>query len=82
MAGKAPVIMSMPVGEATSIVKRHNCGVVCEPDSPKKLAECIEDLFNNQDKVTEYGNNGYKAVIEKYNRGKLASKYFEVIEAV
>jgi glycosyltransferase involved in cell wall biosynthesis len=82
MAGKAPVIMSMPEGEATAIVKKHNCGVLCDPDSPKKLAESIEDLFNNQEKVKEYGNNGYKAVMETYNRGKFASKYLEVIEAV
>jgi len=80
MAVKSPVIMSVPEGEATAIVRKHNCGIVCDPDSSVKLAESIEDLFNNQEKVKEYGNNGYEAVIKTYNRGKLALKYLDVIK--
>ncbi|MDZ7861109.1 MAG: glycosyltransferase family 4 protein [Candidatus Krumholzibacteriota bacterium] len=81
MAVKSPVIMSMPRGEATAIVERHDCGVLCEPGSPVKLAESISDLYNSPEKLKKYGSNGYKAVMEKYNRETLASKYLDLIEA-
>jgi len=82
MAAKTPVIMSMPEGEATRIVRKYNCGLLCCPDSPDRLAESIMHLFNNRDKMEQLGNNGYKAITEKYNRGAFASKYQELIEAI
>ncbi|MFO7914296.1 MAG: glycosyltransferase family 4 protein [Candidatus Krumholzibacteriales bacterium] len=82
MAVKTPLLMSVPEGEATTIVKKYDCGVLCDPDSPESLAENIMHLFNNQDKLEYYGDNGYKAVMEKYNRGVFASKYQELIEAI
>jgi len=82
MAAKTPVIMSMPEGEATRIVRKYNCGLLCCPDSPEILAESIMHLFNNRDKLECFGNNGYKAIKEKYNRDVFASKYQELIEAI
>lgn len=82
MAVKTPVIMSVPEGEATKIVKKYNCGVLCDPDSPENLAESIMYLFNNRNKLEDYGDNGCKAVMEKYNRGAFASKYLDLIEAI
>ncbi|HMA77010.1 MAG TPA: glycosyltransferase family 4 protein [Candidatus Krumholzibacteriaceae bacterium] len=81
MAVKSPVIMSVPRGEATAIVEKHDCGVLCDPDSPSKLADCIWDFYSNPEKLEKCGNNGLKAVMEIYNRETLASKYLDVIEA-
>jgi glycosyltransferase involved in cell wall biosynthesis len=49
------------------IIEKYNCGLVFKADDTTDLANKIEYLLNNPDKCEEYGKNGRKAVMEKYN---------------
>lgn len=48
------------------IIKETNCGVVCRDLDPVDIAEKLEYL-KNPDVRQELGENGYRAVVEKYN---------------
>lgn len=59
-----PVIMSVPKGEATSIVDRTRCGVVVAPEDPKALAESVLKMKGNPELVQEYKAHALSAAIE------------------
>lgn len=44
-----PVLMGLPKGEATAIVEKTGCGVVCEPESPESIAAGIRRLATDPD---------------------------------
>lgn len=49
------------------IIKGNNCGVLVDPLNPKDIADAIIYLYKNPLKAKEMGENGRRAVIEKYN---------------
>jgi glycosyltransferase involved in cell wall biosynthesis len=53
-----PIITCTDSGEPTFFVKDGYNGLVCDPD-PRAIAQKIDDLFQNQHKATEMGQNGY-----------------------
>jgi len=66
MLAGIPVISSdIPLWQA--IVEENNCGVCVNPFKPKEIAKAIDKLIDNDEYAKELGQNGQKAVIEKYN---------------
>lgn len=66
MSAGLPVIASnFPLWK--EIIEGNKCGICVDPLSPKKIAEAIDLLYENQDRAREMGKNGQKAVYEKYN---------------
>lgn len=49
------------------IIEKENCGVCVNPHNVEQITEAINYLLNNPDIMKEMGENGRKAVIEKYN---------------
>ena len=41
-----PILMSLPEGEATAIIRRTGSGVCVPPEDPKALANAIAELSN------------------------------------
>lgn len=64
------------------IINDANCGVIVNPLNPKDIARGIQYLIDNSGKATEMGENGRKAILEKYNwkieEKKLLSLYGEL----
>jgi len=49
------------------IVEKNNCGICVNPLIPEKIAKTIEYLIEHPNEVKKMGENGRKAVLEKYN---------------
>ncbi len=49
------------------IVEGNNCGITVDPNSPIEIANAIDYLIENEDIAKVMGENGKKAVMEKYN---------------
>lgn len=63
-----------------NIVESNNCGICVDPLNPKDIAEAIKYLVDNPDIARKMGENGRKAVLEKYNWENEAKKLLNVYE--
>lgn len=65
MAAGLPVIISnIPYWEEFVI---GSCGISVNPKSPDEISKAINYLIENKDEAKKMGENGRKAVMEKYN---------------
>jgi glycosyltransferase involved in cell wall biosynthesis len=66
MAAEIPVITSnFPVWK--KIVESNNYGLCVNPMDPEEIGKAINRLLNNADEAKTMGENGRKAVIERFN---------------
>jgi glycosyltransferase involved in cell wall biosynthesis len=73
MAAGLPVIASnFPLWK--EIVEGNKCGLTVDPLNPKEIAQAIEYLIEHPELRQEMGENGRRAVIEKYNWEQEAEK--------
>ena len=71
MAMGIPIVISVPEGAATNIIKKSNCGLLVEPQNPEKLEQAILKLYQDKALQVALGNNGQSASIE-YRREQQA----------
>jgi len=66
MAAGLPVIASnFPLWK--EIVEGNECGLTVNPLDPEEIAQAIEYLLNHPEEKLRMGQNGHRAVLEKYN---------------
>jgi glycosyltransferase involved in cell wall biosynthesis len=66
MAAGLPVIASnFPLWK--EIVEGNKCGLTVDPLNPREIAQAVEYLLEHPELRQEMGENGRRAVIEKYN---------------
>lgn len=85
MAAGLPVVASnFPLWK--EIVEANQCGVCVDPQSPDEIAGAIEYLVAHPEEAEKMGNNGRKAVLDRFNwdheKKKLVQFYEEVNAAV
>jgi glycosyltransferase involved in cell wall biosynthesis len=82
MAAGLPVISS-DIRLWKDIINEAQCGICVNPLEPKEIAEAIEYIMNKPQEAEQMGQNGKRAVLEKYNWGveeeKLLIVYKELI---
>ena len=66
MESQLPVIAS-DFDYFKEIFAEIKCGVNVNPNSPKNIAKAIDDLIDNPIKREEMAENGYQAIINKFN---------------
>jgi glycosyltransferase involved in cell wall biosynthesis len=77
MSASLPVIASnFPLWK--EIVEKNNCGICVDPTKPEEIAKAIEYLITHPNEAREMGENGRKAVLEKYNWEKESEKLIEI----
>ena len=77
MIAKLPVITSnFPLYE--KLIIENNCGICVDPLNPKKIAEAIKHLIEHPNETKKMGENGRKAVLEKYNWENESKKLLEI----
>jgi len=68
------------------IIDQYNCGISVDPNNSQAIGEAINFLFNNKDIAIKMGQNGRKAVKERFNwakeEKKLASIYKKIIQTI
>jgi glycosyltransferase involved in cell wall biosynthesis len=84
MAAGLPVVVSnFPLWK--EIVEGNRCGITVDPLDPKAIAQAIEYLLTHPEEARQMGENGRRAVEEKYNWEKEAEKllalYKELVDS-
>jgi glycosyltransferase involved in cell wall biosynthesis len=81
MSAGLPVIASnFPLWK--EIVEGNQCGICVNPCDPKEIANAIDFFVLNPAKAKEMGENGRKAVLEKYNWQNEEKKLFEIYRLI
>lgn len=79
MSAALPVIASdFPLWR--EIVNGNNCGLTVNPLNPKEIAKAVEYLMLHPNEAEKMGENGRKAVLEKYNWENESKKLLKVYE--
>ena len=81
MAMGVPVLMSVPEGEATRLVRATGCGDVVPPEDSQSMADAIVRLEQDPDQRARFRASGLAAASE-YTRGKQAALMLRVLESV
>ena len=81
MSAGLPIITSnFPLWK--EIVEGNNCGICVNPLEPKEIAKAIDYIINHPNEAEQMGQNGKKAVLEKYNWGVEENKLFKVYDNI
>ncbi|MDI5934358.1 glycosyltransferase family 4 protein [Halomonas kalidii] len=79
MAMGIPVLMSLPEGEATGILRDSGAGSCVPPEDPDAMADAIAELKDNDTKRSALKEYGLKAA-HVYSRDQQATKMLEALE--
>jgi len=79
MAAGLPVVASnFPLWK--EIVEGNRCGITVNPLDPKEIAQAIEYLLTHPEEARQMGENGRRAVEEKYNWDREGQKLLKLYE--
>jgi glycosyltransferase involved in cell wall biosynthesis len=81
MGNGVPVILAVPPGEATSIVRTTRCGVVISPEAPDAMAAAIADLADSPSNLLDFRQSAARAA-RLYSRERLANTYLEYLGSI
>ncbi len=71
-----PILMAVPEGEATGIVRETGCGLVVEPENPEAIAAAIVNMADDHALMKKLKVASYRAAIV-YSRDAMADKMIE-----
>jgi len=79
MINELPIIASnFPLWK--QIIEKNKCGICINPTKPKEIAKVIEYLIEHPNEAKKMGENGKKAVLEKYNWENESKKLLKIYE--
>ncbi len=76
-----PIVLSVE-GEAARLVRDAGAGVCIPPEDADAMAEAIEHLAGQPEKLAAMGRSGRDYVREHFDRRNLAKKYLDILETV
>ena len=79
LAMKKTLLLGVEGEAKRHFIDKANAGLFFEPENLDDLTNKIEELVNNRDKLSEYGENGRKYVSEVFNRNKIAQELLTVL---
>jgi len=62
------------------VVDEDKCGIVVDPSSPKEIANAIEYLITHPKEARKMGENGKRAILEKYNWERESRKLLKIYD--
>ena len=60
------------------IIEGNECGVCVDSENPEAIAEGIKKIVDDIDGIRQMGQNGYEAIIQKYNWDKESIKLLDL----
>jgi glycosyltransferase involved in cell wall biosynthesis len=76
-----PVVAS-DFPEIRNVVEDAGCGVLVDPTDPDAIAEAIVYLLEHPDEARRMGENGRKAVLDRYNWGEMEKRLLQTYRAI
>ena len=64
------------------VVKEEECGICVNPHNINEIADAIDFLFHNKKTAQKMGENGYKAIISKYNWEIESQKLYNLYDKI
>lgn len=81
MAAGIPAICSnFPLWQ--EIISENQCGICVDPLNPREIAAAIRYLFDHPEEAQRMGENGRRAVLEKYNWEAESKKLIKIYETI
>ncbi|MGI6321222.1 MAG: glycosyltransferase family 4 protein [Bacteroidales bacterium] len=81
MSAGLPIITSnFPLWK--EIVEGNNCGICVNPLEPQEIADAVKYIIANPEEAEKMGENGKKAVLEKYNWQNEAKKLVDCYKSL
>ncbi len=78
MMGGIPVVCAFNAPD--TLVREYDCGFQCDPDDEEAVAEAILSIKNmSEEERKKMGENGHKAILDKYTYKKLAEAFINCI---
>jgi hypothetical protein len=74
-----PMVMTSPEGEATDILVKSNSGIIVEPESPKKVAQSIRELYTDRSKLDRIAKASHLSA-KVYDRKQMAELMLSKME--
>lgn len=74
-----PIMMSLPEGEATGIIRRSDAGVCVPPENPEALAEALKQLAVSPTELARLRENALRAA-PRFSRETQARMMLQVLE--
>ena len=76
-----PVVIGVPEGEVTSLVTKHQGGIVFEPENAQQLCAVIKKLDNDRDLLGQLAKN-CKIAAKEFDRKRLARRMLEELQSL
>lgn len=76
-----PIVIGVPEGEATNIVRMCDAGIVVTPESPKSIAEAVLHLYRDRELYERHSSASHRSA-KTYSRDALALKMEAVLVEV
>jgi glycosyltransferase involved in cell wall biosynthesis len=76
-----PLLMSVPEGEATAIVKATGSGLCVQPESPHAMADAIRELAGNPEQMLKLRRSA-EAAAPQFSRDALATRMLLIMQKV
>ena len=79
MEAALPLICS-DVQVYRTIMKEYRCGLLVDPNNSEQIQKAVEYLVNNKEEAWKMGQEGRRAVIEKYSWDAVSKEYCSIID--
>ncbi|MCP4192351.1 MAG: glycosyltransferase family 4 protein [Planctomycetaceae bacterium] len=79
MAMGKPILLGVE-GFAAELVEHAGAGVCFEPDNAEQLADVVEQLAGDHDRLKQFAAAGESYVRENFNWDNLSREYLEIVE--
>lgn len=64
------------------MMKKYKCGILANPNDPEDIENAIRYLVEHKEEAWQMGQEGRRAVIEKYSWDALSVKYLKTVNAL
>jgi glycosyltransferase involved in cell wall biosynthesis len=64
------------------VVEASRCGLLVDPTRPQEIARAMMHLIEHPDEATQMGDNGRRAVMEKYNWEKESGQLLRIYDTL
>lgn len=80
MAAGRPIIACIDAdSDVAAMVREAQCGIVIDPGNPQKLADAIQQLFNERDKIVQLGNSARRYLDENLRKEYVIEAYRKLL---
>ena len=64
------------------MMKKYKCGIIVDPMNPEEIADAIDYLVSHKEEAWKMGQEGRRAVIEKYSWDVASKEFVNMINSL